>query len=123
ENVLHPAHGGPCILPTQDMIMGLYYMSLTSSEHKDICFNTYIEIDTALALGIVKLHTRVKFNLSKDHITITSTPGRLLIMETVPSKCNFVYEWSEPVFNKDYIYSVIELVLSTCGRCAMISFC
>ncbi|MFP3039943.1 MAG: DNA-directed RNA polymerase subunit beta', partial [Candidatus Hodgkinia cicadicola] len=44
KNILHPAHGGLCILPTQDMIMGLYYMSLTSSEHKDMCFSSYAEV-------------------------------------------------------------------------------
>ncbi|MFP3039944.1 MAG: hypothetical protein ACKESA_01595, partial [Candidatus Hodgkinia cicadicola] len=44
KNILYPAHGGLCILPTQDMIMGLYYMSLTSSEHKDMCFSSYAEV-------------------------------------------------------------------------------
>ncbi len=94
RNVLHPAHGRPCILPTQDMIMGLYYMSLTSLECKDICFTSYVEIDSALLFGIVNLHTKVKFIISKNDsfVTITSTPGRLLIMGAVPSKCNFIYE-------------------------------
>ena len=36
NNVFHPVHGDPCILPTQAMILGLYYMSLTSSEQKRI---------------------------------------------------------------------------------------
>ncbi len=89
-NVLHPAHGGCVILPTQDMIMGLYYMSLKSSEFENICFNTYSEVHTFLALGRIALHTKVKFNFN-DTI-ITSTPGRLLITEVFPSKCNFIYK-------------------------------
>ncbi len=86
KNVLHPAHGGPCILPTQDMIMGLYYMSLTSLEYKDICFTSYIEVESAFLTGIVKLHTKVKFIISENNkcVTIMSTPGRLLIMSVVP---------------------------------------
>ncbi len=125
ENVLHPAHGGPCVLPTQDMIMGLYYMSLISSECKDICFTSYIEVDSALLSGIVKLHTKVKFIIFKNNnwITIMSTPGRLLIMSIVPVECNFVYEWFEHDFDRDYIYNTIDLVLSICGKFKMISFC
>ncbi len=38
-------------------------------------------------------------------------------------ECNFVYEWSKPDFNRSYIYNIIELVLSTCGKYKMISFC
>ncbi len=38
NNVFHPVHGDPCILPSQDMILGLYYMCLTSDEYTDVCF-------------------------------------------------------------------------------------
>ncbi len=125
ENVLHPAHGGLCIFPTQDMIIGLYYMSLISLDYKDICFTSYIEVDSALLSGIVNLHTKVKFIILKNnnYITITSTPGRLLIMSIVPIECDFIYEWTYPDFDRNYIYNTIDLVLSICGRFKMISFC
>ncbi|WP_146656972.1 hypothetical protein, partial [Candidatus Hodgkinia cicadicola] len=48
NNVFHPAHGDPCILPSQDMILGLYYMSLTSTEQKDVLFSSYVEVTKAL---------------------------------------------------------------------------
>ncbi len=125
ENVLHPAHGDPAILPTQDMIMGLYYMSLRSFDCKSICFNTYSEMDTALALGEITLHTKINFNLNKNgnYIIITSTPGRLLIMEAIPFKCDFMYEWFAPDFNKERVFDVIKLVLKTCGKHEMIKVC
>ncbi len=124
KSVLHPAHGGPCVLPTQDMIMGLYYMSLTSLECKDMCFDSYSEVSNALMFGKVTLHTKIKFIMrkNKDYVTIISTPGRLLIMETVPFKCNFVYEWSKPSFDKSLIINIIELVSSIYGKQRMIEF-
>ncbi len=123
-NVFHPAHGDPCILPTQDMIMGLYYMSLKSSEYKDICFNTYSEVSNALVFGKITLHTKIKFclNRNKSCITITSTPGRLLIMEAVPLECNFIYKWSDPAFSKEYVFDIIKFVYNICGSCVMIRF-
>ncbi|MFP3039953.1 MAG: DNA-directed RNA polymerase subunit beta', partial [Candidatus Hodgkinia cicadicola] len=95
RNIFHPAHGKPCILPTQDMVMGLYYMSLVSLECKDICFTSYADVVNALLFKKVDLHTKVKFTLVRNgsHITIVSTPGRLLIMEAVPLECNFIYTW------------------------------
>ena len=94
NNVFHPAHGDPCILPTQDMILGLYYMSLKSAEHSDIHFLSYAEVTKALMHKKIGLHDKVKFTSIKNdmQVTIFTTPGRLLISEIVPSSCNFVYE-------------------------------
>ncbi len=87
NNVMHPTHGDPCILPSQDMILGLYYMSLTSPEHKDICLSSYNEVHKILFLNKINLHTKIKFRtVVNGKITeILSTPGRLLISELVPS--------------------------------------
>ncbi len=125
RNVLHPAHGSPCILPTQDMIMGLYYMSLISNDVSDMCFDSYADVDTALFNKTVSLHTKVKFNvvLNGKCVVITSTPGRLLIMEIIPSKCGFTYEWFKSDFDKNLIFKTIELVYSKCGQHEMIIFC
>ncbi|PIM95076.1 DNA-directed RNA polymerase subunit beta' [Candidatus Hodgkinia cicadicola] len=125
NNVLHPAHGDPCVLPSQDMILGLYYMSLTSSEQKNICFTSYSEVITALAHNKVGLHTKVRFTVIKNHIRITlfTTPGRLLISKLIPNKCGFIYEWNHPGFNKQFVYDVIEMVNKTCGWQQMVEFC
>ncbi len=48
NNVFHSAHGDPCVLPSQDMILGMYYMSLTSSKWTNICFTSYSEVTIAL---------------------------------------------------------------------------
>ncbi|PIM95982.1 hypothetical protein [Candidatus Hodgkinia cicadicola] len=125
NNVFHPAHGDPCILPSQDMILGLYYMSLTSTEQKDVLFSSYVEVTKALEYKKTNLHTKVKFTTIKNNIRVTvfTTPGRLLISELVPSKCNFIYEWDDPGFSKPFILDVIEMVNKTCGQQQMVTFC
>ncbi|PIM96092.1 DNA-directed RNA polymerase subunit beta' [Candidatus Hodgkinia cicadicola] len=125
NNVLHPAHGDPCVLPSQDMILGLYYMSLTSSEQTNICFTSYSDVIAALTHNKVGLHTKVKFTVIKNHIRIIlfTTPGRLLISELIPNKCNFIYEWNYPGFGKQFVYDVIEMVNKTCGWQQMVVFC
>ncbi|PIM95792.1 hypothetical protein [Candidatus Hodgkinia cicadicola] len=125
NNVFHPAHGDPCILPSQDMILGLYYMSLTSSEHSDIHLSSYVEVTKALVHGKISLHTKVKFTTIKNNIRVTifTTPGRLLISELVPSSCNFIYEWDDPELTKQFIHDVIIMVNEKCGRQQMVVFC
>ncbi len=122
NNVMHPAHGDPCILPTQDMILwfvlhivgsfGLYYISLISPKHTDICLSLYNEVHKILFLNKINLHAKVKFRIViNGKITeILSTPGRLLISELVPSECNFLYEWHYPKFSKKLISDIIGLV-------------
>ncbi len=125
NNVMHPAHGDPCILPSQDMILGLYYMSLTSPEHKDICLSSYTEVHKILFLNKINLHTKIKFRtVVNGKITeILSTPGRLLISELVPSECNFLYEWNYPEFSKQLTFDIIKLVNDKCGSKQMTTFC
>ncbi len=130
NNVLHPAHGGSSILPTQDMIMGLYYMSLVFSEKKkeknNICFTNYNDIRSAILTNKVNIHTRVKFRIisnNNDQITIVSTPGRLLINEIIPKKCGFIYDIFLPEFTKSIIIELVEEVNKFYGQYLMAKFC
>ncbi len=93
NNVMHPVHGDPCILPSQNMILGLYYMSLKSPEQKDICLSSYNEVHKILFLKKINLHTKIKFMTVVNGKTteILSTLGRLLIFELVPPECTFFY--------------------------------
>ncbi len=61
HNVLHPANGIPSILPTQDMILGLYYVSLVGVSSSSKCFSSYAEVSLALLTHQVKLDTRIRF--------------------------------------------------------------
>ena len=62
NNILSPANGKPIIVPSQDMILGLYYLSLVSHEGKGdkMIFSSIEELTIALDQGVVSLHTKIK---------------------------------------------------------------
>ena len=62
NNILSPANGKPIIVPSQDMILGLYYLSLVTHEGlgEKMCFSTIEELTMALDQKFVSLHTKIK---------------------------------------------------------------
>ncbi|XXM93709.1 DNA-directed RNA polymerase subunit beta' [Candidatus Hodgkinia cicadicola] len=125
HNVLHPAHGIPSILPTQDVILGLYYMSLVGVSSSNRCFSSYSEVSLALLTGQVKLDTRIRFwtKTNGTRLLRESTPGRLLFNELIPSKCGLFYDLSCPQLTKSYVSQLVETVCDVCGPRRMAKFC
>ncbi|PIM95734.1 DNA-directed RNA polymerase subunit beta' [Candidatus Hodgkinia cicadicola] len=124
NNALHPAHGGLTLLPTQDMILGLYYLSLVSSEVSDICFSNYSEVVKAVSNRRVNLHSNVRFILKVNGVmtVVKTTPGRLLISGSIPTKCNIIYDVSMPELTRTEVNHLIEFVYKTCGEETVIKF-
>ena len=62
NNILHPANGQPIIVPSQDIVLGLYYLSLMNEGEpgQGKAFSDMGEIEHALANGVVTLHTKIK---------------------------------------------------------------
>ncbi len=125
KNILHPAHGGPSILPSQDIILGLYYLSLVSTGYSNTCFGSYIEVSNALLNGKIKLYENIKFHKLCNGIVniVNTTPGRLLIDEIIPKKCGITYDITMPNLSKNNINSLIEFVYKTCSETEVLGFC
>ncbi len=125
KNTLHPAHGASSILPTQDMILGLYYMSFVGSKRSSICFTSYTEVGYALMMRTIDLHTRIKFcaTVGGKQKLVVSTPGRLLINEAIPKACNVVYDVNAPELSKSQIAKLVECVYEKCGSLETAEFC
>ena len=62
NNVLSPANGAPIIVPSQDMILGLYYVTLEREGMKGqgMVFGSIEEVQHALDAGVVHLHSKIK---------------------------------------------------------------
>jgi DNA-directed RNA polymerase subunit beta' len=84
-NILLPASGRAIAVPSQDMILGIYYLSLekdgVKGEHK--LFTDVNEVRIALDMGQIDLHAKIRTKL--DDKVIHTTVGRLLIHEILPS--------------------------------------
>ncbi|MGP1918749.1 MAG: hypothetical protein ACTS4V_01850, partial [Candidatus Hodgkinia cicadicola] len=124
RNVLHPANGKCTILPTKDIVLGIYYVSLISEE--DHCGEAFMNLEDASAAmigGMIKLHTAIYvYDNSKWNI-IRTTVGRLLITKLLPDKCAFAYSTEMPCMDKKQIEKLVNRVYESCGRKQTVEFC
>ncbi len=93
HNVLSPAHGGPITVPSQDMVLGMYYLTKAKSNDKGagMRFSGIPEVRQAYDQGVAALHARIKLRL-EDGSMIDTTVGRALFNEIVPSGLGYVNE-------------------------------
>jgi len=102
NNLISPAHGKPLTLPTQDVVLGLYYLTLMvpGREVEDKRFATPEEVLLALENKKVDLHSKVyvhkkgmeetyNISLPDQPAFIETTPGRLILNEIVPEKLRY----------------------------------
>jgi DNA-directed RNA polymerase subunit beta' len=102
HNILNPASGGPITVPSQDMILGLYYMTKVSNSHTGDpkMFASEDEVIIAHNIGVLDLHQRIKLRrpavLSDDENDvpakaeyIITTPGRVLFNQIIPNEVGF----------------------------------
>ena len=89
NNILSPAHGKPIIVPSQDMVLGIYYMTREKpgaiGEGK--IFATAAEVDKAYSEGWVELQASIKCRI--DGQVYDTTVGRVLLYEIVPDELPF----------------------------------
>ncbi|CAA6808712.1 MAG: DNA-directed RNA polymerase beta' subunit (EC [uncultured Campylobacterales bacterium] len=83
-NILHPASGKAISVPSQDMVLGLYYLSLEKENVKgeNKLFSNVDEIIMALENDVIDIHAKIRA-VSNNHL-ITTTPGRMIIQSILP---------------------------------------
>ncbi len=125
NNILSPANGKPIIVPSQDMILGLYYLSLISHEGlgENMCFSSLEELTMALDQNVVSLHSKIKCryqtvdeNFEEKIVTVDTTPGRMLISEILPKHPKVGFEIINKVLTKKEISNAIDMVYRHCGQ-------
>ncbi|MFO8231461.1 MAG: DNA-directed RNA polymerase subunit beta' [Longimonas sp.] len=114
HNILSPANGSPLTVPTQDMILGLYYMTKAKNGEKGEGrrFASVDEVRQAYDQGIVATHAKIELRDPDDPSTILETTvGRTLFNEIVPEGVPFVNE----VLTKKNMRPIIARILKTVG--------
>ncbi|HBE44647.1 MAG TPA: DNA-directed RNA polymerase subunit beta', partial [Deltaproteobacteria bacterium] len=83
NNILSPANGRPIIVPTQDIVLGLYYLTIDRKYRKGEgkIFSDPEEVRVAYDAGEVDLHSRVKIRI--DGTMVDTTIGRILLRDVV----------------------------------------
>ena len=97
NNLLRPQDGGPVTIPSQDMILGAYYLTYSRDEGDvDHAFADVDEAMMAYDAGLVTLHTPIRVRLYKEidgetrHKLVKTTVGRLIYNEAIPQDLGFV---------------------------------
>ena len=132
NNILSPANGKPIIVPSQDIVLGLYYMTLMreSEPGEGMAFSTISEIELALNANAVTLHTKITARYKgldaegKPEVQrVQTTPGRMLLSQLLPRTTSFGFELINQVLNKKTISAVIDVVYRHCGQKETVIFC
>ena len=125
NNILSPANGKPIIVPTQDIILGLYHLSMERDGEvgEGMMFRGIGEAKQALDQGIVTFNTKVKARWrwkdseGAEQITVyDTTPGRMVIGELLPGTPGMRYDEVNQVMTKKAITSLIDQVYRICGQ-------
>ncbi|MBK1666869.1 DNA-directed RNA polymerase subunit beta' [Rhodovibrio sodomensis] len=125
NNILSPANGKPIIQPSQDIVLGLYYLTQENegAPGEGMAFRDMGEIDYALQQGSVTLQSKVKArfdtvdeNNNEVTQTIETTPGRMLLAEVLPRHPNVPFSLINRLLTKKEITEVIDIVYRHCGQ-------
>jgi DNA-directed RNA polymerase subunit beta' len=131
NNILSPANGRPIIEPSQDIVLGLYYLSIARDNEpgEGKAFADMGEIDAALAAGVVTLHSKIKARFTEmnpDGVTqtkvIDTTPGRMKVAALLPHHQNLGHRLIEKPLTKKEIGNLIDQVYRHCGQKATVIF-
>ncbi len=132
NNILHPANGNPIIVPSQDIILGLYYISIAKNNEpgEGMMFSGTDEIEHALNAKVVTLHAKVK--VRAEHIgddgkaivqVYETTPGRALIAQLLPKQPGLGLDLVNHLMTKKQISGLINMVYRHCGQKDTVIFC
>lgn len=120
NNILGPAHGKPIIMPSQDIVLGLYYMTrerpFAKGEGK--IFASPEEVLSAFEEHVVDLQAKVKVRI--DGKMWDTTVGRVLVHDIFPAGLGF--EYVNRVLNKKELGKLIDLCFRFCGNKATVIF-
>jgi len=132
NNILSPSNGKPIIVPSQDMILGIYYLSQPPYQTEKIegYFVNNSEIEHALESGQIKVHSRIisRFVTEDENGKLkyekhTSTAGRFLLADLLPKNINNKFSLVDRLLPKKIVSEIIDHVFRFCGQKATVIFC
>nr|WP_276313196.1 DNA-directed RNA polymerase subunit beta' [Shewanella zhuhaiensis] len=123
NNILSPANGEPIIVPSQDVVLGLYYISRerVNGRGEGMAFESVAEAEKAYRVGAAELHARVKVRITetivgengertKQRRIVDTTVGRAILSQILPAGLSF------DLVNQDMGKKQISKLLNTCYR-------
>ena len=143
NNILHPANGQPIIVPSQDIVLGLYYVTLMrdgepgqfkaatkTQPASGGVFSDIGEIEAALHAKAVTLHTKIKgrcwtYDENGERVAkiFDTTPGRMILGQLMPAHRKIPFDVVNKLMTKKEISNMIDIVYRQCGQKETVIFC
>ena len=132
NNILHPANGQPIIVPSQDIVLGLYYLTLMvdGDVGQGMMFANMGEIEHALHAKAVTLHSKIKgrawtYDANGERVAkiFDTTPGRLILGRLLPKHKKITFDVANKLMTKKEISNMIDIVYRNCGQKETVIFC
>jgi DNA-directed RNA polymerase subunit beta' len=114
KNVLSPANGRPVPVPTQEMILGLHYLTRVrnGSLGENTVFSSVKEVIAAQQQGRVHLHARIKVRI--HNVLVATTVGRVLLYDALPAGSDI--DWVNRILAKRDLSRLVEKIYFLFGR-------
>ncbi len=124
NNILSPSNGKPIIVPSKDIVLGLYYltMALDGEVGEGMRFVDSAEMNHALQAKVVTLHSKIKYRRkiktmsgNEEFILVDSTPGRMIVSELLEDTV-IPFENVNKLLTVKEITHLIDMVFRHCGQ-------
>ena len=124
NNILSPSNGRPIIVPSQDMILGLYYLSIERDglPNEGMTFSGLEEVEHALHAGLITYHTKIRCRVTdidkegnETRRVAETTPGRVILSAILPKRPGMSFDLVNKLFTKKEVSNLIDIVYRHCG--------
>tara|TARA_A100001011_G_scaffold166803_1_gene175542 strand:+ start:2096 stop:6217 length:4122 start_codon:yes stop_codon:yes gene_type:complete len=121
NNILSPSSGKPIIVPSQDIVLGIYYLSIIRDNQigEGRFFVDLNEIEKGLENGDINLHTKIVSRIEDNKnnlIRVETTPGRMILGNILPKNKNINFEMINKILTKKEVSNIIDAVYRFCGQ-------
>ena len=132
NNILHPANGSPIIVPSQDIVLGLYYLSLMRDDEPGAgqASATRRRSSTRWRRRSITLHSKIKYRWdgvdesgNRCRRWYDTTPGRVMLGEVLPRTHKISFDVVNKLMTKREISNMIDTVYRHCGQKETVIFC
>jgi DNA-directed RNA polymerase subunit beta' len=133
NNILSPANGKPIIVPSQDIILGLYYITMEGKDFdtaKSKPISDIFELEHAIFNKSISLHDKILYRFAiKDSNgeryfeKIATTAGRVMLYNNLPSAMKNDLEIVNRIMTKKAVTNLIDTVYRNCGQKETVMFC
>ena len=121
NNILSPSSGKPIIVPSQDIVLGIYYLSIMRENQvgQGRFFLDLSEITKALENKVITLHTKIISRIkdyNDNYIKLETTAGRMILGNALPLNPQIKFDLLNKVLTKKEVSNIIDSVYRFCGQ-------